>query len=62
MISADGFADGSIARRPSVAPEAVGSVSSVARSKNWRSADCRRLSYYAPTGVASIRSQDNSER
>jgi len=37
-----------------VAPVAVGSASNVARSKNCLSADCRRLSYSAPTGVASM--------
>ncbi|MND01433.1 hypothetical protein D3C83_204210 [compost metagenome] len=54
MISAAGFAEGSMASRPSVAAEAIGSASKVARSKNWRSADCSRLSYNAPTGLESI--------
>ena len=40
MISAAGLADGSIASRPSDDADGVGSASSVARSKNCRSADC----------------------
>ena len=43
-ISAAGFADGSMARRPSEDTDGVISVSRVARSKNCRSADCSRLS------------------
>ena len=49
MISAAGLADGSIASRTSGDDDAVGSVSSAARSKNWRSADCSCESYGAPT-------------
>src|SRR5262245_53495065 len=52
MISADGLADGSIDSRPSDDTEGVTSVSSVARSKNWRNADWRTLSYNAPTANA----------
>ena len=47
-----------MARRPSIVAEGVGSASKVARSKNWRSADCSRLSYKAPTGLASIISSE----
>jgi hypothetical protein len=39
-ISAAGFADGSIASRPSEDTDGVISVPRVARSKNCRSADC----------------------
>jgi hypothetical protein len=39
MVSAEGFADGSIDRRPSDDTDGVTSVSSDARSKNWRNAD-----------------------
>jgi hypothetical protein len=49
MISADGLADGSMASRASGDADVVGSASSVARSKNWRSADCSMRSYSAPT-------------
>ena len=52
MMSAEGFADGSIDRRPSDDTDGVTSVSSDARSKNWRSADWRTLSYKAPTAIA----------
>src|SRR5262245_38936266 len=52
MMSADGFAEGSIDSRPSEDTEGVTSVSRVARSKNWRSADWRTLSYKAPTARA----------
>src|SRR5688500_17059140 len=65
MISADGLADGSIASRPSDETDDVGSASSVARSKNWRSADCSMLSYRAPTasaGGVDIRSKGKGQR
>ncbi len=42
--STDGSLVGSIARRPSEESDGMGSVSNVARPKNCRSADCRRLS------------------
>src|SRR5687768_6696481 len=64
MISADGLADGSIASRPSDDTDGVGSASSVARSKNCRSADCSMLSYSAPTaraGGVDTASDHNSE-
>src|SRR4029453_1166749 len=52
MISAAGFADGSIDSRPSDDTDGVTSVSSDARSKNCRRADCRTLAYSAPTASA----------
>jgi hypothetical protein len=52
MINAAGLAEGSIDRRPSDDTDGVTSVSSDARSKNWRSADWRTLSYIAPTANA----------
>ena len=48
----DGSSVGSIASRPSELADKIGSLPNVARSKNCRSAACRKLSYSAPTARA----------
>ena len=48
----EGSSVGSIDSRPSELADSIGSVSKVARAKNWRMAACRKLSYSAPTTSA----------
>src|SRR5215210_6723026 len=59
----DGSLVGSIASRPSDDKDGIGSVSKVARPKNWRSAACSRLSYSAlaaKIGGSDMSCHDNS--
>jgi hypothetical protein len=57
MMSAAGFAEGSMASRASGDDADVGSASSAARSKNCRNADCSCVSYNAPTVTSVVRTR-----